>query len=78
MADVDDMNAMNPMNGPSELQRALERKQARRRLMAAVPFPEKIAVVVQLQARFAPILRARGKEYRVWRLESPRQPKTEE
>lgn len=75
---MDAMNAMNPMNGPSELQRALERKQARRRLMAAVPFPEKIAVVVQLQARFAPILRARGKEYRVWRLESPRQPKTEE
>jgi hypothetical protein len=72
------MDAMNATNGPTELQRALERKQGRRRLMAAAPFPDKIAVVVQLQARFAPILRARGKEYRVWRLESPRQPKTEE
>ena len=74
MADVDTMSATN---GPAELQRALERKQARRRLMAAAPFPEKIAVVVQLQARFAPILRARGQEYRVWRLESPGQMKRE-
>jgi energy-coupling factor transporter transmembrane protein EcfT len=74
VADVDTMSATN---GPAELQRALERKQARRRLMAAAPFPEKIAVVVQLQARFAPILRARGQEYRVWRLESPGQMKRE-
>ena len=72
------MDAINAANGPTELQRALERKQARRRLMAAAPFPDKIAVVVQLQARFAPILRARGKEYRVWRLESPGRPKKEE
>lgn len=51
---------------PEALRDALERKDARRRRLAALPFPEKIAIVVQLQARFAPIYRARGREYRVW------------
>jgi len=58
-----------PENGQAELERALEKKEARRRRLAAATFPEKIAVLVKLQARFAPICCARGRPYRVWRIE---------
>lgn len=60
---------MDPVESNAELQQILEKKQARRDRLAALPFSEKIAIVVKLQKRFAPIYRARGKEYRVWRID---------
>lgn len=53
-----------------EIGRLLAAKEARRRRLAALPFPEKVRAVVQLQIMAAPILRARGKIVRVWRLEA--------
>jgi hypothetical protein len=41
-------------------------KLEQRRRRAALPFPEKIQILVHLQKRRAPILRARGLEPRVW------------
>ena len=76
---------MDPMNdrgewteAKAELERVLEKKEARRRRVAAASFPEKIAAVVKLQARFAPILRARGQPYRVWRIEPNASPETKD
>jgi hypothetical protein len=39
-----------------------------------LPFPEKVRAVMQLQIMAAPILRARGKIVRVWRLEGLAKP----
>jgi hypothetical protein len=69
-------NRAERASGKTELERALEKKEARRRRLAAASFPEKIAAVVKLQARFAPICRARGRQYRVWRLEPGVLPKS--
>ena len=42
---------------------------ARRRLaLARLPFPEKVRAVVRLQEMAAPILRARGKQIRPWKI----------
>ena len=41
-------------------------KAARRRGLAALSFPEKVRLVVRLQKMAAPLLRARGKQVRVW------------
>jgi hypothetical protein len=41
-------------------------KEARRRKLRALPFPEKVRAVIRLQQMVAPILRARGKHVRVW------------
>jgi hypothetical protein len=54
---------MNP-----ELEKILARKQARRQWLAALRFPEKIRVLVRLQAMAAPIQRAKGRSVRVWPL----------
>jgi hypothetical protein len=43
-------------------------KQERRHKLAALSFPEKVRIVVQLQRMVAPVLRARGRPARVWRL----------
>ncbi len=66
------METLNP-----EIGRLLEAKEARRRRLAALPFPEKVRAVVQLQIMAAPILRARGKIVRVWRLEGLAKPAEE-
>ncbi len=63
------METLNP-----EMRRLLAAKEARRRRLAALPFPEKVRAVVQLQIMAAPILRARGKIVRVWRLEGVAKP----
>ncbi len=53
----------------AELERILSAKQARRQRLAAMPFPEKVRVLVRLQAMVAPIQRAKGRSVRAWRLE---------
>jgi len=58
----------------TEIGRLLAAKEARRRRLATLPFPEKVRAVVQLQIMAAPILRARGKIVRVWRLEGSAKP----
>lgn len=58
---METMERMNP-----ELERLLAAKQNRRRKLAALPFPEKVRIVVQLQRMAAPILLARGRAVRVW------------
>jgi hypothetical protein len=58
------MDALSP-----EIARLLDAKEGRRRALAALPFPEKVRAVVRLQRMVAPVLRARGKQVRVWDLE---------
>ena len=43
-------------------------KTRRRKARAALPFPEKIRILVHMQERRAPILRARGLKATVWRI----------
>jgi len=52
-----------------ELARLFAATEARRHKLAALPFPEKVRAVVQLQEMAAPLLRARGKKVRVWALD---------
>jgi len=49
-----------------EVERLFAAKERRRQHLAALPFPEKIRLVVRLQRMAAPILRARGRAVRVW------------
>lgn len=58
------MAALSP-----EVIRLLAAKEQRRRKLAELPFPEKVRAVVQLQRMVAPILRARGRQVRVWNIE---------
>lgn len=51
--------------GP-EVARLFAAKEARRRHLAALSFPEKVCVVVRMQQMVAPILRARGRKVRIW------------
>jgi hypothetical protein len=44
-------------------------KEERRRKLAALPFAEKVRIVVRLQDMAAPLLRARGKNVRVWEID---------
>ncbi len=57
------------MDGVSrEVARLFEAKRARRRELAALPFPEKVAAVIKLQQMATPILCARGKAVRPWQV----------
>ena len=58
------MDALKP-----EIVRIFAAKEARRRKLAALPFAEKVRIVVRLQDMAAPLLRARGKNVRVWKLD---------
>jgi len=49
--------------------RLLIAKEDRRRMLAGLPFPDKVRAVVRLQRMVAPVLRARGREVRVWNIE---------
>jgi hypothetical protein len=51
-----------------EIARLIAAKEARRRQLARLPFPEKVKAVVQLQRMAAPLLRQRGRHVRVWEL----------
>lgn len=52
-----------------EIAKLFAAKEARRRKLARMGFPEKVRAVVQLQAMVAPVLRARGRVVRVWTLD---------
>ena len=52
-----------------EIARLLAAKDARRHKLARLPFVEKVRAVVRLQEMAAPMLRARGKAVRVWKLD---------
>ena len=52
-----------------EIARIFTAKEERRRKLAALPFAEKVRIVVRLQAMAAPLLRARGKNVRVWEID---------
>jgi hypothetical protein len=43
-------------------------KEARRHRLAALPFPEKIRMLVRLQHMAVSILRARGRDVRPWNI----------
>jgi hypothetical protein len=51
-----------------EIERLFTAKEERRARLAALPFHEKVKAVVQMQQMTAPILRARGKQVRIWEL----------
>lgn len=53
-----------------EISRLLDAKAARRRDLARLPYPEKVRIVMRLQAMAAPVLRARGRNVRVWTCEA--------
>jgi hypothetical protein len=53
-----------------EIARLFAAKERRRQRLAALPFPHKVRLVVQLQQMAAPILRARGRCVRVWPLDA--------
>ncbi len=55
----------------SAMTRLVAAKEARRLRLAHLPVEEKIRNLVHLQAMAAPILRQRGRNVRVWRIESP-------
>ena len=58
------MNTLRP-----EVARLLAAKEERRRTLARLTFPDKVRVVVRLQRMVAPVLRARGRQVRVWNIE---------
>ncbi len=58
---------MDPLSKPME--EIVRAKEAWRTERAKLPYPEKVRIVVRLQERRAPIIRARGGTPRVWRLE---------
>ncbi|MBI2349238.1 MAG: hypothetical protein HYV05_11390 [Deltaproteobacteria bacterium] len=53
-----------------EIGRLIAAKERRRQKLAALPFADKVRVVVQMQQMVAPVLRARGRAVRVWSLDT--------
>ena len=62
------MEAMDSLR--PEVARLFAAKERRRKELAALPYPEKVRLVVKLQEMAAPVLRARGQSVRVWRMEA--------
>jgi hypothetical protein len=61
---------MEPMEIPNPVvPRLLAAKEERRRKLAGLPFPGEGRIVVRLQLMVAPILHARGRQARVWKIE---------
>jgi len=52
-----------------EIARLITAKEQRRHKLAALPFAEKVRLVVKLQQMAAPVLRARGRSVAVWTLD---------
>ena len=59
------MERMNP-----EIEKLFRAKERRRARLAAMPFPEKVRAVVQMQKMVAPLLRGRGLQVRIWEMKS--------
>lgn len=51
------------------IDRLLSQKLSRRSRLASLPFEEKVRMVVELQKMQEPILRARGRNVKVWSLD---------
>ncbi len=51
-----------------EIERLFTAKEERRARLAALPFHQRVLAVVQMQQMTAPLLRARGKQVRIWEL----------
>lgn len=62
------METVDPLR--PEMARIIAAKERRRRQLAALPFPAKVRLVVQLQQMAAPILQARGRRVRVWQVDA--------
>jgi len=62
------METVDPLT--PEFARIIAAKERRRRQLAALPFPVKVRLVVQLQQMAAPIMRARGRRVRVWQVDA--------
>ena len=60
------MSPTSPL--PAEIVRLLAASDQRRHQLAALPFPEKVRLVVQMQHMVAPILRLRGRAIRIWKI----------
>jgi hypothetical protein len=58
------MNKVTPLK--PEIVRLVDAHENRRKQLAALPFPEKVRMVIQMQQMVAPIRRARGRSVRVW------------
>lgn len=52
-----------------EIARLIAAKEQRRRKLAALPFPEKVRIVIRMQEMAAPVLRARGLPAPVWQMD---------
>ena len=52
-----------------EFKRIFREKEERRHRLAALSYPEKVDIVVQMQRMIAPILQARGIDVRPWDIE---------
>ena len=52
-----------------EIEQLFRAKEQRRVRLAAMPFHEKVWVVVQMQKMAAPLFRGRGRQVRIWELE---------
>jgi len=69
------METVDPLR--PEIARLFAAKEQRRRQLASLPFPHKVRLVVQMQQMAAPILRARGRFFRLWEIDAgspPTQP----
>jgi hypothetical protein len=53
-----------------EIEQLFRAKERRRARLAAMPFPEKVWAVVQMQKMVAPLLRGRGLQVRIWEMKS--------
>jgi len=60
---MEGMDSLTP-----DIKRLFQAKEDRRRKLAALSFPEKVQIIVQLQHMATPILRARGENVNVWTL----------
>ncbi len=60
---MEPVESLNP-----SIKRLFEAKEDRRRELAALPFPEKVKIIIRLQRMAEPILRRRGQNVTVWRL----------
>ncbi len=58
-----------------DVMRLLAAKDARRRKLAGLSFPDKVRAVVRLQRIVEPLLRARGRQVSVWKIEESTAPR---
>ena len=60
------MDLMN--TEPKTITHLIEAKEARRRRLAGLSFPDKVKALVRLQEMAAPVLRQRGRNVQPWRI----------